>query len=457
MNHLKNKILLIAALCLSTVSRGQTKVIVEDIQSYSTISPKANYWKMTNNRNLLEALDSGLFKVLGLERSQKTSPNNIALTKSNQLGKININWSKTSDIPLHAYIELYEMEPDFAYRNNLLDLPASKKDSIQSIWFISCTILDQQKSILFKKTILMSLLPNVTLGMGYPVDIPVSTPTYLTKAIAKGIAQMTPQIANMAYLEAKVPSIYTTDNVWMPYIHQQPRIVFDTTKNFINYVHNTETHILRVPSSTIQKINSKDRTNANPFFNILDDIKSRPSNSSREYYQAFQRLRDVKKNVDYLIETYIEFNPYTTSDLNTSSPIAFFSDTLNKIYLDNKVIGQFKVKENSTLNDKWINPNEVYNGYDSTEKYNLGTLYEKQKINFSKIIEGTLHQNRFAILYNSETEIKTVYMDQQLAFIVKGNKKPYQMVLVDNNLNEATIDFLLLFTYSELFQMPSLN
>jgi hypothetical protein len=46
---------------------AQSKLVVEQIQSYSMVSPTANYWQLPNDINpLLEALDSGLFKQINL-------------------------------------------------------------------------------------------------------------------------------------------------------------------------------------------------------------------------------------------------------------------------------------------------------------------------------------------------------------------------------------------------------
>ena len=44
--------------------------------------------------------------------------------------------------------------------------------------------------------------------------------------------------------------------------------------------------------------------------------------------------------------------------------------------------------------------------------------------------------------------------DQQVALIAYGDSLPTHMVIVQNNLSEEFLNFVLLFAYSELFQMP---
>jgi hypothetical protein len=45
-------------------------------------------------------------------------------------------------------------------------------------------------------------------------------------------------------------------------------------------------------------------------------------------------------------------------------------------------------------------------------------------------------------------------VDQQLAIIAYGEKLPTHLVIVQNNLSDEFLNFMLLFSYSELFQMP---
>jgi len=114
---------------LSNQSNAQTPVVLEQIQTYSNILPNANYWKLDKKAGLQirDVLENNLFKSLSLQLNKNFPTNILALNKSSQLGKIQINWEQTAGIALHAYVELYEMEPSLAYRNNLLDIPDSKK------------------------------------------------------------------------------------------------------------------------------------------------------------------------------------------------------------------------------------------------------------------------------------------------------------------------------------------
>ena len=69
-------------------THAQSKVVVEQIQSYSMVSPTANYWYLPNDINpILEALDSGLFQQINLIRDKNYINKAVQLTKQNQIGK----------------------------------------------------------------------------------------------------------------------------------------------------------------------------------------------------------------------------------------------------------------------------------------------------------------------------------------------------------------------------------
>lgn len=134
------------------ITHAQSKVVVEQIQSYSMVSPTANYWQLPNDINpLLAALDSGLFKQINLIRDRNYKTNALQLTKQNQVGKITIDWSRSANTNFHAYVEIYEMSPEFVIQNKLAQIPQSKFDSISSVWYISCNIYNQRRETIFKK------------------------------------------------------------------------------------------------------------------------------------------------------------------------------------------------------------------------------------------------------------------------------------------------------------------
>lgn len=50
---------------IAIATHAQSKVVVEQIQSYSMVSPTANYWHLPNDiKPLIEALDSDCSKKL---------------------------------------------------------------------------------------------------------------------------------------------------------------------------------------------------------------------------------------------------------------------------------------------------------------------------------------------------------------------------------------------------------
>ncbi|MEI7589382.1 MAG: hypothetical protein WCJ68_07790 [Chitinophagia bacterium] len=437
---------------------SQNKVVLEQIQTFSTIHPTAIYWHQpSSNASLLNALDTGIFARLHLQRVASIDPINKIVSKQSQLGKIVVDWSKSRAYDYHAYLELYEMDPAFVYENKWVKIPESRQDSIHSIWYIACNIYNQKQEKLFGKTLLLSILPIHSVGMGYEITTTGSVPNNVFEGISKALSLLIPDMEDMDYLEAKMPVAYATDNYWMPLVHNQPRILFDTSKQFISYSNNGKLLILKIPEASLRTINIKDKSLDNPFKEIIGLIrKSKSFLNYNEYYQVIQPLRDVYDNIDYTLESYLEFNSEAINNgVEKIAPISFLQDSVHKIYQDKELIGGFMVKENSVEKNKYFYPDKVYNGYDSTKVFPLGTYYAKQPIVHARVIEGKILDHPFSIKINYVNNLKTISLDEKIIMVLEGKKKPAQMVLLDKNISNQLVNLLLLIAYSEIFQSPT--
>ena len=431
-------------------------VVVEQIQAYSYLNPTASYWQIPANINpILETLDTSLFVTLKMQRDKNYTTTTKSLTKLTQAGKIKIDWSKSSQIPYHTYIEIYEMDPGFAFQNDLVQLPESKKDSIHSVWFIACSIFNLKQERVFQKTIMLGFTPIESLGLGYTIKSTASMPNLLFNAIAKAMNFLDAAGDEINYIDVKIPAAYATDNYWMPFVHNMPRVLFDTSKKFISFKDDAGVHALRIPPAVLKKINNKDKSENNPYKDILEIIrKTRTVFNKNEYYQVMQPLRDIQKNIDYSLDSYIEFN--TEPELNDNNPrwaIQFLSETKHRIFQDKDSIGYFSVKDFVKEENKFYYPDIVYNGYDSSQTANLGTLFAKQPIKHSRVISGNSMNHDFVIQLNYENNITTLLIDKKIVMVISGNKKPIQMVEKRIAL-PALENLLLLMAYAEIFQQP---
>ena len=433
------------------------KVVVEQIQAYSYLNPTASYWKIPANISpILETLDSSLFVSLKMQRDKDYTTTTNALTKLNQTGKIKIDWSKSLTIPYHAYIEIYEMDAEFAYKNDLVNLSESQIDSIHSVWFIACSIFNLKKEPVFQKTIMLGFTPLESLGLGYTIKSTPSMPSLLYNAIAKSMNYLDGEGDEIDFIDVKVPAAYATDNYWMPFVHNMPRILFDTTKKFISFEDNTGVQALRMPPAVLKKINNKDKSETNPYKYLVELLrKTRPQFNRNEYYQVMQPLRDIQNNIDYTLESYIEFNSEPVFGDNNSPKLAiqFLPEITHLIFQDKDSIGYFTVKDFVKEENKFYFPDIVYNGYDSSHAVNLGTLFAKQPIKHSRVISGKSMSHDFVIQLNYENNITTLLIDKQIVMVISGNKKPVQMVKKRTTL-PALENLLLLIAYAEIFQQP---
>jgi hypothetical protein len=348
------------------------------------------------------------------------------------------------------------MDPEFAFKNDLVDLSESKKDSIHSVWFIACSIFNLKQERVFQKTIMLGFTPVESLGLGYTIKSTPSMPNLLYNAIAKAMNYLDGEGDEMGYIDVKVPAAYATDNYWMPFVHNMPRVLFDTTKKFISFEDNAGLHALRIPPAVLKKIDNKDKSETNPYKNIVELLrKARPQFNRNEYYQVMQPLRDIKNNIDYTLESYIEFNNEPVLGDNNSPKLAiqFLTELTHRIFQDKDSIGYFSVKDFVKEENKFYYPDIVYNGYDSSHSANLGTFYAKQPIKHSRVISGKSMNHDFVIQLNYENNITTLLIDKQIVMVISGNKKPVQMVEKRTSL-PALENLLLLIAYAEIFQQP---
>ena len=424
---------------------------------YSSIQPEGKYWHPTTTQvqAFASILDTALFNPLQLQRDTSFATKIKILNKSNQIGKLVIDWSQSQSSPFHAYLEIYELQPEQTFNNSMVNIIIPKKDSIQSTWFLTCTILDATKKPVFQKTILIGMIPIANQGIGYPMNLPVSPPKSLFKAIQSGVSYFDKDGEELAYIEAKVPNSFASDNFTMPLIQTKPRITVDTSKDFFQFTQNSSRVVLRIPTAMMQKIDTKDKTTNNPFFAILPEIKKRTNTLFKEYYQAIQPLRNASENKDYSLEAYIEFNPLIDPELRNTPPIRFLPDSIHKIYADTNLIGRFKVIELPANTGLMFNSNKIYNGYDSSSMYTLNTNYPKGIISISKSVEGNIGKDTFKILFNNEIDVKMIYLNNLPILVAKGKNKPNYLVPIEQVNQHSISALLLLIAYSEIFQSPN--
>ena len=444
--------------CICIAAIGQSnQVTFEQVQMYSSIQPEGKYWHPTSTQVQVFAslLDTALFNPLQLQRDTSFITKIKILNKPNQIGKIVIDWNQSQSSAFHAYLEIYELQPEQTFSNSMVNVIIPKKDSIQSTWFLTCTILDATKKPVFQKTILIGMIPIANQGIGYPMNLPVSPPKSLFKAIQSGISYFDKDGEELAYIEAKVPISYASDNFIMPLLQAKPRISVDTSKDFFQFTQNNSRVVLRTPTAMMQKIDTKDKTTNNPFFAILPEIKKRTNTLFKEYYQAIQPLRNTSENKDYALEAYIEFNPMIDPELRATPPIRFLPDSVHKIFADTNLIGRFKVIEQPTNTGLMFNSNQIYNGYDSSSIYSLNSNYPKGVIYLSKSVEGRIGKDAFKIVFNNDIDVKIIYLNNVAIMAAKGRNKPNYIIPLQQGYPSSITSLLLLMAYSEIFQSPN--
>jgi hypothetical protein len=459
MKSILKSFILLSLLFIYNKNYSQGKVVLEQIQVYSTLQPNDNYWQLPKDISLIEQnLDSGIFKAFKLERINQFKPTIKNLSKQSQVGKIVINWENTRSVPYHAYLELYELDLSSLNLNKEIKISQQKKDSIHSVWAISVSIFNLQHEKVFQKSILLGLMPTQNVGIGRVAAFLPTTPNNLYQAISKSVGFISDDIENFELIDAKIPEAFFTDNYWMPLVHNQPRVSFDTSKQFISFASKKGLQLLRIPPANLIKLDFKNKVPNYQFKNIVAAIKNTRKNiNSNEYYQVTQALRDVHENKDYSILAYLEFDPeHNIDESNNGTEALSFLDGLgNYIFSGTDTIGKFQIKEMEVENSKFYYPNVVYNGYDSSKQFNVQAFNKPMQISHTRVITGNLYHHKFKIQFDNDQSLKTILVDDNVVMIIDGFNKPRQMVTLPNIFEDSFMNLLILIAYGELFQSPN--
>jgi hypothetical protein len=87
--------------------------------------------------------------------------------------------------------------------------------------------------------------------------------------------------------------------------------------------------------------------------------------------------------------------------------------------------------------------------------YTLNTNYPKGMVFISKAVEGRIGKDTFQILFNSEIDVKIIYLNNLPILVAKGRTKPNYLIPIEQVKQNSISALLLLIAYSEIFQSPN--
>jgi hypothetical protein len=92
------------SICIASFGQSN-QVTFEQVQLYSSIQPEGKYWHPTTTQvqAFASILDTALFNPLQLQRDTIFATKIKILNKSNQIGKLVIDWSHSQAAAFHAY------------------------------------------------------------------------------------------------------------------------------------------------------------------------------------------------------------------------------------------------------------------------------------------------------------------------------------------------------------------
>ncbi len=354
-----------------------------------------------------------------------------------------------SERPLGSDLPINNVDTSF-----LNDL--AKKRNI-CIYALNAKIIRSNESIVLNKQLFVLLArPDNSIFLGF------ENPNYNVGAIglSKILKTCLPILLDST-IEAELIQItalpaYAPDNFIQPTIKNTNRTFTSIKKNFVQYNYKNELQSIGFQEPGYLPIILKGK-NATA---LPVEIQTAIRYDKRDYIFLWEDGRDVFENKNYRLATIATVinDPYDLMrppwfNLKTGLPLQFLRGNYHYLIQNLDTIGRFSIELRVIDTSKKVYYNQILN----TKNFFYTTLSNSlQTIShvYHFVLKGTLLNKPFKILIsgiNGSSSIKEIYYNGHLVCIAQGSNYPEILSIIDTELSSATLNQLLLMSFSSLF------
>jgi hypothetical protein len=338
---------------------------------------------------------------------------------------------------------------------NFLNELAKKKNIC--IYQLNAKIIRSNESIVLDKQLFVLLArpdnsifigfehPNYNVGaIGFSKILKTCLPILLDSTIDTELIQITA-------LPAFVP-----DNFIQPILKSTSRTFTTIKKNFVQYIYKDVLQSIRFQEPGYQPILLKGKN----ITALPVEIQTAIRYNKRDYIFLWEEGRDVFEDKNYRIATIATvindaYDPARPPwfNLKTGLPLQFLKGNYHYLIQNLDTIARFGIELKVIDTSKKVYYNQILNTKDYSS-ISVSNTFQIISHVYHFVLSGTLVNKPFKIYISGisgSSSIKEIYYNGHLVCIAQGSIYPEILSIIDTDISTATLNQLLLMSFSSLF------
>jgi hypothetical protein len=372
---------------------------------------------------------------------------------------IKIDIRDTDTNHLHLYMNFFEIQPYYFYRNN----PDYSEDSnlvkrTKTVFLIEYWLVRADKSVYRNGSLNIVVSESRSPGIGTlynnglrfgEMAVLPTTFTGLFKASAEILFQPDKK---MNLVEIKLLPAFLADNYILPKTIGWNRTYVETNQHISSYAFQNNHEIIRQEEPFYEQIILKGKNAKKYPAGIVAAIENTDHYSRSDYVFLEQNWRDVIRDKNYQVKLTVQVDPMDVPQEQSLIFTNFIQGDFHYLLQDKDTLATFGIlKKVTEPGRKYFN--SLSNGYDSSTLFPInGKPAETPVINDYEI-SGHIKQLPFTIKCSGKgNQIKEIYLNKELVCIAQGKFIPEKFVVFDASLSPEMLNPLLMIGFNRFFE-----
>ena len=354
-----------------------------------------------------------------------------------------------SERPLAADLPINNVDTNFL--NEL-----AKKKNICIYQFNAKIIRSNESVVLDKQLFVLLARPDNSIFLGFEHPLYHVGNIGLSKILKTCLPLLLDSTIEAELIQITAMPAFAPDNFIQPTIKNTSRTFTTIKKNFVQFVYKDVLQSIRFQDPGYQPILVKGKnTTALPV-----EIQTAIQYNKRDYIFLWEDGRDVFDDKNYRLATIATviadpLDPIRPEWLNlkTGLPLQFLKGNYHYLIQNLDTIARFGIELKVIDTSKKVYYNQILNPNDYSSIPVKNYLQTTTHV-YHYVLSGTLLNKPFTIKISGisgSTSIKEIFYNGQLVCIAQGSIYPEILSMMNTDLSSATLNQLLLMSFSSLF------
>lgn len=372
---------------------------------------------------------------------------------------IKIDFRDADTNHLHLFMNFFEIQPFYFYRNN----PEYSEDSslvhrTKTVFLMQYWLVKADKSVYLNGSLNIvvgeSLSPgigtlyNKGLTFGEMAVLP-TTFTGFFKASADILFQPNRQ---QDLIEIKLLPAFIADNYILPKTINWSRTYVETKQNISSYTFQNSREIIRQEEPLYEQIILKGKNAKKYPADLVAALENTDHYVRSDYVFLGQNWRDVMRDKNYLVKLTVQVDPMDLPENESMVFTDFIPGDFHYLLQDKDTLATFSIlKKVTDPGRKYFN--KLSNGFDSSSFFPINIGPPETPVVNDYEVSGKIKQQSFRIKCSGKgNTIKEIYLNNQLICIAQGKFIPEKFVVFDASLSPETLNPLLMIGFNRFFE-----